>query len=223
MLDLRPEATEWLIYLLNYRVTVQLFTSIRCPISLINTITYGEWECSTTWPESFKANLNSGHCHRTNKLDRLFSPRLRVLQQPQMDLHCWWTTMHHRSEKHSEERARVLRASTLLTIPIGWIVSYVWTPAHQGFLRFLTSWRCQESKKRHWRTPCFAHCTRRSSIRSESFGRVNFKMKNYPQVVNEKLWQGFWKQMYQQEWVFQIDFTALHHFNLGSFVPIHDH
>ncbi|KAM9895957.1 hypothetical protein OXX79_007758 [Metschnikowia pulcherrima] len=35
-------------------------------------------------------------------------------------------------------------------------------------------------------------------------------------------WKKFWKEMYKQEWLLRNDLTALHHFNYGSYVPIHD-
>ncbi|OBA22873.1 hypothetical protein METBIDRAFT_29451 [Metschnikowia bicuspidata var. bicuspidata NRRL YB-4993] len=37
-----------------------------------------------------------------------------------------------------------------------------------------------------------------------------------------KRWRKFWKDFYKQEWLVQNDLTAIHLFNHGSYVPLHD-
>ncbi|QRG40377.1 hypothetical protein FDK38_004846 [Candidozyma auris] len=37
-----------------------------------------------------------------------------------------------------------------------------------------------------------------------------------------KRWDVFWKALYKEEWLKRNDFTALHLFNFGSYVPVHD-
>lgn len=43
-----------------------------------------------------------------------------------------------------------------------------------------------------------------------------------PEVNVETRWAKFWKTMYKYEWRARKDFTALHLFNFGSYVPIHN-
>lgn len=43
-----------------------------------------------------------------------------------------------------------------------------------------------------------------------------------PEAQPIKRWDKFWKNLYKEEWLKRNDFGAIHHFNFGSYVPIHD-
>ncbi|GEQ69310.1 hypothetical protein JCM33374_g2981 [Metschnikowia sp. JCM 33374] len=46
--------------------------------------------------------------------------------------------------------------------------------------------------------------------------------KIYPEVNNKKRWKKFWESLYKHEWLARHDFMAIHLFNFGSYVPIHN-
>ncbi|KAF8000475.1 hypothetical protein HF325_005404 [Metschnikowia pulcherrima] len=43
-----------------------------------------------------------------------------------------------------------------------------------------------------------------------------------PAAASQRRWEKFWKQLHTFEWKKHKDFKALHHFNFGSHVPMHD-
>lgn len=43
-----------------------------------------------------------------------------------------------------------------------------------------------------------------------------------PEANSKRRWEKFWKRLHTLEWKKHKDFKALHHFNFGSYVPIHD-
>ncbi|KAF8003701.1 hypothetical protein HF325_001149 [Metschnikowia pulcherrima] len=71
-------------------------------------------------------------------------------------------------------------------------------------------------------------------LRADAFRSLSKKSKEKAPVVRPRRfleifrearkpqrWKKFWKEMYKHEWL-RNDLTALHHFNYGSYVPIHD-
>ncbi|KAF8004345.1 hypothetical protein HF325_001793 [Metschnikowia pulcherrima] len=72
-------------------------------------------------------------------------------------------------------------------------------------------------------------------LRADAFRSLSKKSKEKAPVVRPRRfleicrearkpqrWKKFWKEMYKHEWLLRNDLTALHHFNYGSYVPIHD-
>ncbi|KAM9886422.1 hypothetical protein OXX79_014193 [Metschnikowia pulcherrima] len=43
-----------------------------------------------------------------------------------------------------------------------------------------------------------------------------------PAAASQRRWEKFWKRLHTFEWKKHKDFKALHHFNFGSHVPMHD-
>lgn len=112
-----------------------------------------------------------------------------------------------------------LKPESLLSVPRGRIVSYVSTTVHKGFFPDVFAISASEEKLL---TDIPFRSLSKEKQESLPVIRPSRFLEICPEVNTKKRWKKFWNEMYHQEWVRRKDLTAVHHFNLGSYVPIHD-
>lgn len=107
----------------------------------------------------------------------------------------------------------------LVHIPKGRIGAYVSNTVHQGY--FPDPFALSANEKKVLSEIPFKSV---SKLKQESRPVIQPRrfLEICPEAEGKKRWKKFWKKMYHQEWTLRRDLTALHQFNVGSYVPVHD-